>query len=422
MIKFKKTVLDNGLRVITAPLHATETTTVLVLVGAGSKYEQKRVNGISHFLEHMFFKGTKKRPTSFDISSALDSIGGHFNAYTSKEFTGYYAKVDARHTGVALDVVSDMFINSKFDKQEIEKEKGVIIEEINMVHDTPMRYVEDFFEQTLYGDQPAGWDVAGTKEAISGIKRDDFVRYLAERYVAKNTVVVVAGKFNQNDVLEKIKKEFKGVPVGNLKQLQEVKEAQSAPTARTHFKETNQAHFCFGARAYNAFDEKRIPASLLAIILGGNMSSRLFIEVREKRGLAYYVRTTLMPYLNSGYLMTQVGVDTAKLDEAIKVIFEQYLNIAKNGVGAKELASAKDYIKGTTLLGLESSDEVAAFFGHQEILKNEILLPEEKFAKIDKVGLDDIKNVAREIFRPEKLNLAIVGPFKDSQNFKKLLQ
>lgn len=418
---FKKSVLKNGLRIISAPMVGTEAVTVLVFVGAGSKYEKKSINGISHFVEHMLFKGTVKRPTARDISTVLDSIGGEFNAFTSKEYTGYYAKVDAKHLDIALDVVSDMFLNSKFEEAEIAKEKGVIIEEINMVHDTPMRHVGGIFEDLLYGDQPAGWEIAGTKETVTGLKRSDFINYLSDYYVSQNTILVIAGKFNKTGLTKKIDKYFGEIKTNESLGRVAVVEKQVNPRVRVEFKDTNQTHFCLGARAYNIFDEKRYVATLLAIILGGNMSSRLFIEVREKRGLAYYIRCGLQPYLDSGYLVTQAGVDNNRLDEAISLVWQEYKKIAEQRVSQKELQNAKDYLKGTTMLELESSDAVAEYLGAQEILTKTILTPKQKFDKIDKVTVDDIGDIAKEIFALNKMNLALIGPFKDEARFKKLI-
>lgn len=421
-MEFNKSVLKSGLRVITAPIKGTEAVTVLVLVATGSKYETKRISGISHFVEHMLFKGTKKRPTSLDITSALDSIGGEFNAFTSKEYTGYYAKVDSKHFDVALDVVSDMFLNSKFEEEEVAKEKGVIVEEINMIHDVPMRNVGGIFEGLLYGDQPAGWEIHGTKEAVLGISRADLTEYLDAHYVGGNTILVVAGKFDEKSLLAKTNKYFSAIKKNKPNEKLAVVEKQVSPQIKIEFKETSQTHFCLGGRAYNLFDEKKYAASLMAVILGGNMSSRLFIEVREKRGLAYYVRTGLQPYTDSGYLVTQAGVDNSRLEEAISVIWQEYQKIASEKVSPKELQSAKDYIKGTTLLELESSDSIAEYLGDQEILKKTILTPKEQFAKIDKITISDVQAVAQDIFKLQKLNLALIGPFKDIGPFLKILK
>jgi len=420
---FKKHTLSNGLRVILAPMEGACSVTVLVLVGTGSKYETKKINGISHFLEHMFFKGTKKRPTTMEIASVLDSVGGSYNAFTDKEMTGYWAKVDAKHLDLALDWVSDIFLNSKIEAQEVEREKGVILEEINMYLDTPMRYIGDVWEKLLYGDQPAGWMIAGEKETIRGLKQPQFLKYLASQYGAKNTIVVVAGNDKQvQDAKLKVQSFFKKIKAGNFKNKLKAIEKQNKSGLKVHFKETDQSHLILGCRGYNIFDKNRYVAALLGTILGGYMSSRLWTEVRERRGLAYYVRASHENYSDTGYLAASAGVDNIRIEEAISVIIDEFKKVKKEKIPEAEIKKAKDHIRGATLLSLESSDEVASYLGGQEILKKEILLPEEFFKKIEKVTAADLQRVARDIFRPEKLNLALIGPFKEKEKFEKLLK
>ncbi len=419
---FKKTVLDNGLRVITIPVAGTKTVTVLVLVGTGSRCETKDINGISHFLEHMFFKGTKKRPTPADIVEELDSIGGEYNAFTSKEYTGYFAKVNYKQFDLALDWISDIFLNSLLDEREIEKEKGVILEEINMYLDTPIYYIGHLWESLLYGDQPAGWHVLGGKENILNIGREQIANYLKSQYAGNNTLVCAAGNFDESEAVEKIKKYFGKLRGGSPRPSAKVFENQSQPEVLPHFKKTDQTHFCLGARGYGAFHPDRYIFSILGIILGGFMSSRLFQEVREKRGLAYYIKTSTEASTDVGYLVTQAGVANSKIKEAIATILAEYRLIREKGISEKELLRAKDHVKGSMLLNLETSDEQASFFAIQEILRKEILTPEQVFAKIDRVGIDDIRRVADDIFRPEKLNLALIGPLEDREELVNLLK
>ena len=418
---FTKHKLKNGIRFIAAPMTSTKTVTVLAVVGAGSKYENKKNNGISHFLEHMFFKGTKKRPTSQDIAEELDKVGGEFNAFTTHEYTVYYAKVDASHLDLALDVISDILINSKFDAQEIEKEKGVIIEEMNMYQDAPQRYIGDLFEKLLYGDQPAGWHTIGEKKNILTFKRSDFLDYVRNYYTALNMAISVAGNFNRDSINKKINSYFGKIASGKAKSKEKVQEKQDNPESLLYYKKTDQTHFCLGVRAYNMFHSLKYAQNILTIILGGNMSSRLFTEVREKRGLAYYIHTETGEYTDSGYLVSQAGVDNKRVSEAIEVIVAEYKKIKKDGISEKELVKAKDFIKGKMALDLESSDEVASFLAGQEILKNKIELPEEILRQINKVTIDEVNNLAKDIFQPQKLNLALIGPFKDKKRFEKLL-
>jgi len=420
---FKKYTSSSGLRIILAPMEGSQSVTVLVLVGTGSKYETKEINGISHFLEHMFFKGTKKRPTNLDISSVLDSVGGTYNAFTDKENTGYWAKVDAKHLNLALDWVSDIFLNSKLESEEIEREKGVIIEELNMYLDTPMMYVNDIWEKLLYGEQPAGWLIAGEKEIIKSLGKADFLRYKENQYVAKNTIVVVTGNHKEiASAKPKIEKYFSGIKKGNFKNKLKVLEKQIKPGLAIYFKETDQAHLILGCRGYSIFHKDRYVSSLLGIILGGYMSSRLWHEVRERRGLAYYVRALGVTYTDTGYLAANAGVDNNRIEQAIEVILSELKKVKEQKIPEAEIKKAKDHIRGATLLALESSDEVASFVGVQEVLKKEILTPEQFFAKIDAVSATDLQRVARDIFQPAKLNLALIGPFKEKKKFERLLK
>jgi predicted Zn-dependent peptidase len=421
-MNYKKTTLKNGLTVITAPMQDTQTATVVIMVGVGSRYETEKEAGLSHFIEHMFFKGTQKRPDTLAISEELDAVGGEFNAFTSKDRTGYYAKTDSRHIETALDVVSDIYLNSKIEATEIEKEKGTIIQELNMYEDNPMRTVGDVFEQMLYPKNFLGRDIIGYKKTINSFKRENFLEYMRRFYVANDTTICVAGKFDEKKILALINKYFMQMPIGKKPQLEKVIETQKKPEVKIKFKKTDQSHIIVGCRAYDENHKDKFALSLLAIILGGTMSSRLFIEVREKRGLAYYVRTGGDSYVDCGYLATQAGVEHKNLDEAIRVILQEYKKIATEKVSEKELQKAKNYIKGKSVMGLESSDEVAMFFVDQEIKKKKILTISEIFAKIDKVNASDILRVAADIFKEKGLNLAIIGPHKDEKKIKSLLK
>jgi len=418
----EKTTLKNGLRIITVPQKSTQAVTVLVLAGTGSKYEKKEVNGISHFLEHLLFKGTKKRPTPIDVILPLDRVGGVYNAFTSEEYTGYYAKVAAEHFDLALDIVSDIYLNSKLDPKEIKKEKGVIIEEINMQHDHPMSYVQVLWNKLLYGDQPAGWDVAGTKENVLGIFREQLLSYRKDQYVASNTVVCLSGNVSRNSkVINKVKKYFSGIKVRKPIKKPSVIEKQITPECLLDKKGTDQTHFCLGVRGYNLFHPQRYSQELLASVLGGMMSSRLFMKIREELGLAYYVRTVSVSDTDTGCLVTQAGVDNQKVEKAISAILREYKKISRKKIPFQELKKAKDNLKGKMSLLLEASDAQASFYGIQELLENKILTQKEIYAKINKVSADDILKLSRDIFQPQKLNLALIGPFKDKAKFQKLL-
>ncbi|HYU65008.1 MAG TPA: pitrilysin family protein [Candidatus Paceibacterota bacterium] len=413
---------DSGLRLITVPMGGTKTVTVLVLVGTGSKYETKEINGISHFLEHMMFKGTTKRPGYLDISRELDSIGAEYNAFTSKEYTGYYAKASSQKLDVIMDVVFDIFLNSKLDGEAIKVEKGVIIEELNMYRDDPPRYVGDLFERLLYGDQPAGWDVVGEKEIITKLERKDFVEYFNTHYIAENTVVAIAGDIDPVQIKEKVMNYFAEIRQGKPVTKLAVTEKQIQPQTLIHSKKTDQTHFHLGFRAYNIFDPRKYPLSVLATILGGGMSSRLFDEVREKRGLAYYVRAGKNDYTDSGSFVISAGVNNERAVEAIEVITEEIRKVKKDGVTPQELHQAIDQIIGRTALALEHSDAVAETYADPVLFQGKVLTPEEELDKIKKVTLADIMQVTSDIFQNEKLNLALIGPFDDSSQFEKLLK
>jgi predicted Zn-dependent peptidase len=418
---FKKTTLKNGLRIITVPQKSTQAVTVLVLAGTGSKYETKQTNGISHFLEHMFFKGTQKRPDKLTIAETLDKVGGMYNAFTGEEFTGYYAKVGSNNFELALDWVSDIYLRSLLPEKEVAREKSVICEEINMVYDNPMIFIETLWMKLLYGDQPAGWDIAGTKETVNALRREQVLNYMKSQYVAKNTVVCVAGNINASAV-NKIKKAFEIIGLGEFKQKLEVIERQTRPEVALHYKETDQTHLSLGVRGYNAFHPKKYVFEVLGVILGGMMSSRLFLEVREKLGLAYYVRAEADANTDTGYLSARAGVDNNNVDKAVVAILDEYRKISEKKVSESELKKAKEYIKGKMALVLEGSDDLASFFGMQELLEKNILTPKEIYDKIDEVTAQEVLEVARDIFQPQKLNLALIGPFKDKTRFEKLLK
>jgi predicted Zn-dependent peptidase len=419
---FKKTTLKNGLRIITVPQKETKAATVLVLVKTGSKYEERDISGISHFLEHMLFKGTEKRKTPKLVAEELDKIGGDYNAFTGEEYTGYYAKVDATKIDVAVDWVSDIFLNSKIPSEEIEKERGVIIEEINMYNDNPMMYIDELWKTVLYGDQPAGWDIAGTKETVSGIKREQIIKYIDSQYTAGNTIICVAGKIKEKEMIAKIKKHFGNIKTSEAKDKPKVVENQLDPQLIVSYKDIEQTNLALGVRAYNTFHPQKQVMDVLGVILGGMMSSRMFTEVREKLGAAYYVRTYNQADTDTGALVTFAGVDNKKLHKVIETILREYKKLTTEKVSAGELKKAKDFLNGKMVLGLESSDAQASFYGSQELLKNKILTLEEIVKKIDKVTANDIMKVAKDIFKKEKLNLAMIGPFKDKKEFKKLLK
>jgi len=421
MNKYKITRLSNKIPLIVVPIKGAQTITALVVVKTGSKYEDRKNNGISHFLEHMFFKGTKKRPNTLALSSELDSLGGEYNAFTGKEFTGYWVKVASAKIKYALDIVSDMLLNSQFSEEEIERERGVIIEELNMYEDNPLMHIEDVFESGLYGDTPAGWETIGTKENIQNLKRKDFISYLNSQYGSSNTFIILAGGVKENDKKMAMKM-FSDFRKNIVKEKLPVKENQKKPEIKIAYKKNDQLNLSLGVRAYPTDHADEFKVKLLSIILGGSMSSRLFISLRERNGLAYYVRTMAETYSDSGYLTTQAGVPADKVKAAIKIILNEYKKISEEAVSAKELERAKDLIQGKMLLQMESSDNLANWYARQVILRRKILTPGELIKEIKKITAADLQKTAKRIFINSQLNLAIIGPVKSGDELKKILK
>ncbi len=419
-MNFTKKTLQNGLTIISVPMKDSLSVTVLVMVHAGSKYETKEINGLSHFLEHMCFKGTVKRPTSFSISRELDGIGSQHNAFTSQEFTGYYAKAHPDHAEKILDVVSDIYLNPVFDEKEIEKEKGVIIEEINMYEDMPQMNVHDVFMKALYGDQPAGWGVAGEKEVVSRMTRNDFIEYRNKHYVASATTVIVSGNFDESVLLPKIEKSFEQISAEKKADKKPIIESQSAPIVEIKKKETDQTHIVIGLRAYDAKNKKNTALKLLNSILGAGMSSRLFQKLREEMGVGYYVRSGVDEYTDHGVLAVSTGVDVNRVPEVVSAVLSELFRFTKEIVSPEELNKAKEYIVGNMYLGLESSDSIAEYYAIQDILSDEILTPAKLVEKIRNVTSADIMEVAQEIVRNDRLAMAIVGNIKNESELREM--
>jgi predicted Zn-dependent peptidase len=420
---FNRTILPNGLRVITVPMPSFESVTVLAMAGAGSRYETKKNNGISHFLEHMAFKGTEKRPSAMAISSLIDGIGGEFNAFTGKETTGYYIKSAVSNVELCLDVISDMLQHSLLDPKEIEKEKGVIIEEINMYEDTPMRKLGDIYENLLYGDTPLGWDIAGEKDIINSITREDFVSYMNSLYSAGNMTIVVAGGIDEKKMLALIQKYFGEMKSFDTKKFEKIVEKQNAPAVLIREKKTEQIHIALGVRTVDNDHVDKYPLEVLASLLGGGMSSRLFIEVRERRGLAYYVRSHSDHYMDAGSFVSMAGIDPKRVDEAIKVMMEQYALVANGtlGISDEELKKAKEYLKGHLVLELEDSRSVASYYAHQELTEKKIENPDEVIKNIDAVTTEQLLDVGKKYFKNVGLNLALIGNYTDKEKLTSVL-
>ena len=422
MPPFKKITLNNGLRIILVPKDDSFSTTVLVLVEAGSKYETKEINGLSHFLEHMCFKGTEKRPHAIDITSELDSIGASYNAFTGQEYTGYFAKAEPRHLDIILDVISDIYLNQIFDPKEINKERGVIIEEINIYEDLPMRRVQELFMALLYGDQPAGWDIAGRKEVIKNLAQGDFLKYRSAHYLAQSTIVIIAGKFDDQKIVKDVERIFGGVKTGPKSSKTKTTEQQEKPGVLLRHKETDQTHLVLGVRAFDIFDQRKYALELLGDILGGGMSSRLFEKIRNEMGAAYYVRAGEDLFTDHGYLEASAGIDHNKIESVIEAILEEFRKLEREPLKQEELLRAQEHLVGNLMLGLETSDALAGFYGGQEVIKREIETPEKYAEKIRGVKTEEIQAVAQDIFQNNRLNLAVIGPLKNQEKLEKVLK
>ena len=416
---FQRDTLDNGLRVLTADLPHAQSVAVLVMLAAGSRYETAETSGIAHFSEHMFFKGTERRPTARDIAGAIDSIGGEFNAFTSKETTAYYVKCAAEHRDVALDVLVDMIRNSRFAEEEIQREKGVIIEEMNMYYDTPRDFIGGVYEQLLWGDEPLGRDIIGNKETIRDATRETFTGYLGRWYKPSRMVLGVAGQIGDG-VLDRAQE--------LLGDLDDADNGEPEPAAAhvngrvvVSTKASEQAHVSLGVHSLPLGHPDRYALQLLATALGGGMSSRLFTEVRERRGLAYYVHGLNHSYTDAGTLYTQAGVDIARIDDAVATIAGELRKIAAEPLQAEELEKARNFAKGRFVLRLESPQGLMMFGLQKEVLERKLPDPDEVLRGIDAVTSDDVARVATELISSDRLRLAVIGPFNDASRFEPLL-
>ena len=416
---FERHQLSNGLRVLTAPMPQAQSVSCLVMLAAGSRYETPETNGIAHFAEHMFFKGTDARPTARDIAGEIDAIGGEFNAFTGKEYTGYYVRCAAETRDTALDVLVDMLRRSKFDKDEIEREKGVIVEEMNMYFDTPRDFIGGVYDELLYGDQPLGWDIIGRKETVREATRETFLEYVDTWYRPDRMVVGVGGRIG--DGLDAKLEEL----LGSLEPRETGSPApfampQNGGHVRVHTKESDQAHLVLGVRSRPLTDPDRYVLQLLSTVLGGGMSSRLFTEVRERRGLAYYVFGTNHAYTDTGSLYAQSGVDINRIDDAVTTIVEQFRLLASEPVPADELEKARNFAKGRFVLQLESPHGTIMFGLRREVLEGGATEPQAVLDALDAVTAEDIQRVAQEIL-DTGFHLAVIGPFDDAERFEKLV-
>ena len=418
---YRKAVLPSGLRVLTSPMPHTYSVAISVYVGAGSRYETSPESGVSHFVEHMLFKGTEKRPSPQLISEAIDGVGGVLNAATDREFTVYYAKVARPHLDLALDVLVDLVRGPLFEPAEIEKERKVVLEELASVVDSPGQQVDLLLDELLWPGQPLGWDVAGTKESIEALTRQMTIDYMARQYVPNNIVVAVAGNIDHDATLEAIDLKFSGSGRGNPGSWFPASNGQEAPRCSVMYKRTEQSHIAMAVRGVPLEHPDRYALDLLSVLFGEGMSSRLFMELRERQGLCYDVHAYVSHFLDAGSFGVYAAVDPARGHDAVVALVGEMVKL-RDGIPEEELRKAKELAKGRLLLRMEDTRAVSAWLGSQEMLTNRIVSPEEVVERIETVTPADLSRVVDDILVRKHLNLAIVGPYRSDKRFLPLLE
>ncbi len=413
--------LKNGARVVLAPFAGTEAATVLVMFKVGSRNEDLKVWGGSHFIEHLMFKGTKKRPETMDITRELDRYGAEFNAYTGKDLTAYYVKITGERLPIAVDLLEDMLFHSKYDGKEMTKEKKVIQEEIKMYEENPIMHLEDMLEEAMFDGHVLGRNIAGTSETMTKMKRDDVIKYRDQFYVPENMVLIVSGKVPK-DILKLLEAGFGKIAHAKRASFEDVYigTKHSGLPVRRQEKPLEQIQVALGFPIPGRAHDDSYSLKILSTILGGTMSSRLFIQVREKRGLCYTVRASVEQYDDVGLLSVRAGLDAKRLPLAAKTIIAELKKIAKDGVTSKELSDAKEHWRGAFTLQLEDSSARAEFFGRQELFENKVETLDERMNRVNSVKAADVKRVAREFLNPGKMSLAVIGPYKTDEEVMKM--
>ena len=418
---YQKTTLDNGLRLITSTMPHTRSVSIHFFIGVGSRYETDTQAGISHFIEHLCFKGTAKRATATEISAAIEGTGGILNAGTDRELTVYWCKVAQHHFTLALDVLLDMLLNSRFDPEDVERERQVIIEEINMSKDSPSQEVSLLIDELLWPGHPLGRDIAGSKESMAGITRDMILDFLKSQYLPNNTVVAIAGNIQHQEAVNAVSQAVTSWSNRQTRPGYPAYTAQPNPRLQVEKRDTEQAHLCLALPGLSLFHPKRFTLDLLNVVLGEGMSSRLFAEIRDRLGLAYSIHSFVDHLLDSGAVIISAGVETKSLQTAIKAIIEQ-LFLLKEPIPEAELFKAKELAKGRMLLRMEDTRNVAGWMGGQEILTGDILSPDQVVSIIDAITADELNELARELFVSDHMRLAVVGPVTQSKSLEKLLK
>jgi predicted Zn-dependent peptidase len=418
---YEKITSDNGLRLLTSEMPHTRSVSIVFFLGVGSRYETDSIAGISHFIEHLCFKGTDKRHTAKEISEAIESVGGILNGGTDKELTTYWARVTSEHFHLALDVLVDLLRSSRFAAEDVDRERQVISEEINMSLDSPRQRVAMLIDEILWPGHPLGRDIAGNRETLNALNRQQILDFFSNAYLPNNTVISIAGDIEQKEIQAAVGEALAGWKPDQTPSNTPNTGNQEGPRLKIEFRETEQVQLCLAVPGFSYFHPDRFAIDLLSTILGEGMSSRLFTEIREHQGLAYDIHSYSDHFSDSGAVVISAGVDSSRVDKAVEAIIDQLSKI-KEQISDSELKKAREIAKGRLLLSLESSRNVAGWLGAQELLTNRILTPDEVIALVEAVNIEDLKRVAGELFTGEKLNLAIVGPVKKEEPLARLLK
>ncbi len=416
---YNKSILDNGVRVLTETIPHYDSVCIGIWVITGSRDEKESENGISHFIEHLLFKGTERR-TAQEIARTIDSVGGSMNGFTGRECTCFYARVLNSHLDLAVDLLSDIFLHSTFDEQEIERERSVVLQEVRMVEDTPDDYIHDLFNRTFWGDHPMGQPVLGGVEEIQSFTRDQIVRYFGEKYRSDHIIVAVVGNVEHGKAVELVGRTFSAVRSGS-KVIKRVLPQVSSKTSVLERK-TEQVHFCLGVKGLAYVSSKRFASYVLNNVLGGGMSSRLFQEIREKRGLAYSIFSYLPSYIDTGLVVVYAGTGKKTVGQTIELVLKEFETLRKSPIDPEELATSKEQLKGNLLLSLESSDNRMTRLAKNEIYFNRIFSVQEIIDQIDRVTVDQVNELANELFIPDHLCLTLLGPITQKRLNRDLIQ
>lgn len=410
-MKFEQYKLQNGANIVLVP-HDTKSVTTLVMYPLGSRYEPEKLSGVSHYIEHLMFKGTKKRKNTLVLTREIDRLGAEYNAFTGKEYTGYYIKVDAAYTETAVDILSDMLVHSVFDPKEMEREKGPIIEELKMYRDNPLINIDNIFEDLLYHGCPLGRDIGGTDDHVRSFKRPDVLAFKKKYYDISNATIVLAGAVDEKT--KKIIQKYFGKTKKKHKPSRNFKKFVFGPAAKekrivVQKKQADQAQLMLGFPGFAYGDRRNAIMTVLNTILGGSMSSRLFIQVRERHGLAYTVRSGAERFRDTGYAYIRAGVDPKNINKVIALVQKEIKKLITKGVTKRELEDAKTHIRGALTLSLEDSSVQANWYASQALFQKKMGHPEKKLKKVDAVTREQVQRLAKQVFKPSQMRVAIIG-------------